>query len=649
MGADEPARRDQAGPGPHLSGGRNRGDDQSLSAGGTRPAGRTGIARVLVDVAALTQPFDYSVPPSLADQVRIGTLVRVDLQGRRVGGWVVDLVDVASTTRPLKPIRKVTGWGPGPELVTLAAWAAWRWAGRTSSLLRAASPQGAVRFIPPRPGPRPVVAGGSRPVAPLEGSGTRELAAAAFAEARRSVGARGWRPVVVRLPPASDPWDFVLAAAGHPDALVLCPTHQGAAELSARLVSAALSTAVLPAQWALAAAGSTVAIGARGAAWSPRPELGAVLVLDEHDEGYQEERNPTWNARDVAVERARRAGVPCVLVSPCPSLEALSAGPLLVASRNEERSGWPAMEIIDRRNEPPGLGLYSPRLVELARSARRFVAVLNRKGRVRLLACHGCGALARCESCGATVGEAAPVEGGRAAAEAAAPDGAIGSRARLTGDPAPLVCGRCGQRRPRVCANCGATRMRALRIGVSRAREDLERLSGRAVVEVTAERAASPARPSAGAIRCVPEREPTGEPGVVVGTSAVLHRVRSADVVAFLDMDQELLAPRYRAAEEALGLLARAATIVGGRGGGRVVVQTRMADHETLDAALHADPGRLAVVEGARRAALRFPPEAALAALSGDGAAELAGWIASFGPASTSAAISEASPSDSGV
>ena len=84
--------------------------------------------------------------------------------------------------------------------------------------------------------------------------------------------------------------------------------------------------------------------------------------------------------------------------------------------------------------------------------------------------------------------------------------------------------------------------------------------------------------------------------------------MRAADVVAFLDFDQELLAPRYRAGEQALALLARAARLVGGRaGGGRLLVQTRLPHHEVLDAVLHADPGRLAATEApaARRSASR--------------------------------------------
>ncbi|HEX9546912.1 MAG TPA: hypothetical protein VF942_06215, partial [Acidimicrobiales bacterium] len=109
---------------------------------------------------------------------------------------------------------------------------------------------------------------------------------------------------------------------------------------------------------------------------------------------------------------------------------------------------------------------------------------------------------------------------------------------------------------------------------------------------------------------------------VLVGTEAVLHRVGPVDGVAFLDFDQELLAPRFRAAEEALALLARASRLVGGRRrGGRVLVQTRVPQHEALVAALTADPGRLSVSEAGVRAALRLPPESAVALVSGEAAA----------------------------
>ncbi|MEI2697962.1 MAG: hypothetical protein V9E94_06330 [Microthrixaceae bacterium] len=90
-----------------------------------------------------------------------------------------------------------------------------------------------------------------------------------------------------------------------------------------------------------------------------------------------------------------------------------------------------------------------------------------------------------------------------------------------------------------MCVECGSTALALLRVGVTRAREELEALALEPVAMTTA---SSTERPFADA-------------RIVIGTSAALHRCDSADVVAFLDLDQELLAPRYRAAEEALGLL----------------------------------------------------------------------------------------------
>jgi len=522
---------------------------------------RAPIARVVVDVSALDRALDYVVPPHLDPRIEVGTLVRVPLHGRRVRGWVVARAERPETDRALQAVTKVTGRGPSPELVDLAGWAAWRWAGARVAFLRAASPPRAVGTLSPTPSRAPADDSAARPEA--------SVLAEAFAGP----------PAVVRVPPAEDTFPIVAEAAGRGDALVLAPSVAAAAYLAARLRHAGHAVAVLPDQWATAAAGGCVAVGARGAAWAPRPRLGPVVVIDEHDAAYQEERAPTWHAREVAVERARRAGVPCVLTSPCPSLDALSTARLVTLARTDERAGWPVVEVVDRRAEEPGLGLFSARFVALTRQAgpdRRVVCLLNRRGRARLLACATCGDLARCDACGAVVEE---VDGG-------------------------LRCRRCRRVRPVVCAECGSARLKVLRMGVSRVRDDLERLTGVPVAEVTAD--TTPGRLDA---------------DVLVGTEAVLRRIARAWVVAFLDFDQELVVPRYRAAESAMALLARAGRVVGGRAdGGRLLLQTRLAGHEVVDAAVHADPSRLAVVESARRAALGFPPERAVATVSGEAA-----------------------------
>jgi primosomal protein N' (replication factor Y) len=463
----------------------------------------------------------------------------------------------------LRELAKVTGWGPAPDLVDLADWAARRWAGHPAHFLGPASPDHAVVGLP-----APARRHGT-PV-PLDRIGTDALAAGR---------------AVVRLPPAADPYDVVLAAVGRGDTLVVTPSVVTARVLAARLVRAGIPVARYPRDWAAARAGATV-VGTRTAAWAPMPALAAVVVLDEHDEGHQAEQAPTWHARDVAIERARRAGVPCVLTSPVPSLEALEWGRLVTVSRSDERAGWPPVLVVDRRRDDPVRPtVLTDALVQAARAVTgTVVCVLNRVGVARLLRCHSCGELARCPTCRASM----------------VIDGA--------GGPGRLSCERCGSARPPVCTACGAARFRNVRPGVARLRTELEVLLGEPVSEVTGALDPDAALPPA---------------RVLIGTEAVLHRVPEAQLVAFLDFDAELFAPRFRAEEQALALLARAARAVGGRaGGGRLLVQTAEPGHEVIRAVLQADPGRWADVERERRTALRLPPATALAVVSGPAAVD---------------------------
>lgn len=521
------------------------------------------VVGVLPDVPAIDKVFDYTVPAEMDGDVRVGTMVRVVLHGRRVGGWVVAERADPVEGRALRPLAKVTGWGPPPDVLPLAAWAARRWFGRRASLLGTASPPHVVRGLPAPRSPSP-------PATTVLDPEIGALAAA-------SLSGPGHR--LIRVPPSCDVFPVALAATQLGPALLLCPSNDDAARLAMRLRRAGVAVAVHPREWAAARAGGTSVVGARGAAWAPMPELAAVVVVDGHDEAYQEERAPTWHARDVAVERARRAGVPCVVLSPCPDLAMVgSAEDLVVTSRSTERAGWPMLDVIDRRADDPRTGLFSERLADALRRHDRVVCVLNRKGRARLLACAVCGELARCERCHTAV----------------------------VLDDDTLTCLACAATRPPLCASCGASRLKALRLGVTRVREELEGLTGREVGEVTG------------------DTDEVSDAPILVGTEAVLHRAGGADAVAFLDFDQELLAPRYRAGEQALGMLARAGRLVGGRkGGGRVLVQTRLPQHEVLDAALHGDPGRLAQPESLRRRALGFPPYCALALISGPVAPEL--------------------------
>ena len=228
-----------------------------------------------------------------------------------------------------------------------------------------------------------------------------------------------------------------------------------------------------------------------------------------------------------------------------------------------------------RRHRPvrPVLVDVRRRRAETARSDRRVVCVLNRTGRARLLACRSCGAIAECENCGAAV---------------------------HLDDTLALVCQRCDERRPPICLECAVDRSGgdpARRL--PRAAEELEALMREPVVAVTA----------AGGSGSPEQDDMTRTGRVFLGTEAVLHRVDDAGLVAFVDVDQELLAPRYRAAEEALALMVLANRVVGGRsGGGRLLVQTRRPDHEVIQATLHAEPSRVADAEQSPSGTAPIPP-----------------------------------------
>lgn len=533
------------------------------------------VARVVVDVTGVDKPFDYLVPEVLAPRIAVGTRVRVALHGREVPGWVMALLEpheAGVELDRLLPIRKVSSVGPSSEVVQLIEWASHRWASRRRPFFVSASPSTNVASLhASRYSPQRAV-----PTAQGELSSTRSDQTPLFAD----LFARGGG--VVRVGPLVSGVDVVLAAAALGPTLVVAPTVVRARRLAAEFRRAGRTTAVLPDDWAAAASGVDIAIGARSAVWASVPRLTALVVIDEHDDTLQEERAPTWHARDIAIERAQRAQVPCLLVSPVPTVAARQwAGDRIVATA--DATVWPPMRIVDRNSDERwASSLVTSELITLLRDhSKRVVCVLNVKGRARAVACDACRTVARCEACGAAV-------------------------AQLDHDT--FACSRCGLHRPVVCLACGSQKMRAIRIGITRLRDELEAAAGRQVQEVKPTTTLDPAA------------------SVFVGTEAVLHRIDRADAVVFLDLDAELLAPRFRASEQTLDLLVHGARLVPN---GEVVVQTTVPHHEVLVAVASGDLTAHHATETERRRRLGLPPFAALAEVSGAGTKSITDQLAS--------------------
>lgn len=502
--------------------------------------------------------FDYLLPEGTSAEV--GSIVRVDLHGRRVRGWVTAVDVEPPVGLALRTVSKVSGLGPDRELQDLAAWASKRWTGSRSIYLTTASP------------PRNVA--------------TLVLRSSSRHESTWSAGVH-----LRRVGPATDPFDKIEEAARQGPALVLVPSQRQQVATARRLRRLGIDTAIYPDDWARAASGGVTVVGTRSAAWARMPELTAIVMVDIHDESYWSEAAPTWNAFDVCVERARMRNIAMLGVSSVPRVVQIHAGVLEAPDRSEERSAWAPLHVVDVRKSDPSKGLYSAALVELLRSDKRVVCVLNRKGRARLLVCAACDAVASCDQC---------------------------NGAEMLVDEV-LECRRCATQRGVFCAVCGSTRLKQLRQGVTKVADELARLALREVAEVSSDSTELP------------------DAAVLVGTEAVLHRIGKADAIAFLEFDQELLAERYKAEEDALVLLARASRLVGGhRRNGVVVVQTRQPEHLVLRAAAAGNPALFSDHEDARRRELGWPPYSVLARLSGpragDAARSMPASVDAFGP-----------------
>lgn len=483
------------------------------------------------EVSGIDKVFDYLVPESLVPRVGRGTRVRIDLNGRRVGGWIVGIgsaeerTDVQVDITRLVPIVSVSGDGVDPDVLPLTKWMSQRWFGSWRATLSSASaPRMRGRSVNPRRGQKITFPEDAVTVA-----------------ARERVQLGGGLLVV---PPLASALNVVAEVARDGSVLVVCPTGRMAALGAAALRRRGFTTALVPDDWDAAKAGVDIVIGARSAVLAPCADLSSIVVIDEHDELHHEERAPTWNASDVAQERARRAGIPYILTSAIPSAQALHEHADSTSIVNFDRA-WPLIEVVNLDDVPvAGSLLSSEMLASIATDGATTVCVLNTKGKARLIACKACRAVQACTRCSSLLTQ---------------------------DDNGELHCIRCNESAGAVCISCGRTSFVVPRGGVSQLVSQVVKSTRNPVIEVTA------------------DAEDTWTKGTVfIGTEAVLYRIPQTDAVVFADIDRDLSAPRLTASREVLSLVARAARLVGTTG--RIIIQSRQPNHPLLAALASENP-----------------------------------------------------------
>lgn len=381
---------------------------------------------------------------------------------------------------------------------------------------------------------------------------------------------------------------------------------------SVATLTSAASESERAAGWLAAQSGAArIVLGTRLAVFAPLREPGIVVVDEEHDASFKQQEGVRYSARDLAVYRARAAGVPVVLGSATPSLESYAhalAGRyrlLELPERAREGARLPAVRLVDTRNETPTEGL-APTLAAaieacLARGEQALV-FLNRRGFAPVLVCGACGWTSGCPRCTAHL-------------------------VLHTADRR-MRCHHCGETQPipRHCPTCGNVDLVPFGRGTQRLEETLRaRFPAARLLRVDSDSTRAKGRWEA-----MKRAIEAGEANLLLGTQILAkgHDFPRVTLVGVLNADAALVAADYRAPERLFSQLYQ----VAGRAGrgdlpGEVVVQTRYPAHPLYQALVRHDFAGFAAAQLEERRAGGFPPavhEAVLRAEAEDMAAALA-------------------------
>ena len=354
--------------------------------------------------------------------------------------------------------------------------------------------------------------------------------------------------------------------------------------------------------WRAVAEGEApVLVGARSALFLPFPDLGLIVVDEEHETAFKQEEGVVYNARDMAVVRARLSAAACVLASATPSLESTTnaaTGRYATVHLPARHGGadMPEVALIDLRRTPPERGRFlSPPLVaavtETLARGEQAMLFLNRRGYAPMTLCRACGHRMRCPNCTAWLVE---------------------HRAQRR-----LQCHHCGhvEAPPEVCPECGAAHSTVpIGPGVERVLEEATTLWPDARRLVMASDTIPGPAAAAAAAQAIQRREVD----LIIGTQIVAKgwHFPHLTLVGVVDADLGLAGGDLRAAERTVQLLHQ----VAGRAGreehhGRVLLQSFAPEHPVMQALVSGDLDAFMAAEADDRRPGHWPPFGRLAAL----------------------------------
>ncbi len=374
-------------------------------------------------------------------------------------------------------------------------------------------------------------------------------------------------------------------------------THQLARQVTKRFSQrvAILHSALTPSQrlkeWKRIISGEVdLAIGARSAVFAPFPNLGLIILDEEHENSYKSGNTPRYHARQVAQRRCQSEGATLVMGSATPSLEAWAlmqenknVGSLHL--RNRVSGGiMPIIEIVNLSYEKNLISkTLQERIKETLNKKKQTILFLNRRGFSYFFHCNSCGYELRCPHC------------------------AVALTYHKGTDQ--MVCHYCGYRtKPmRVCPECNSLDVNYSGFGTEMVEEEIRRLFPTARIA----RLDTDSAKKKGQVGSVIKAFRDGEIDILLGTQMVAKGLNFplVELVGIVLADSGLNIPDFRAQERTFSLLVQ----VSGRAGryndqGRVIIQTYHPENPAIQYALQSDVQGFYTQELEIRKQTGFPP-----------------------------------------
>ena len=340
---------------------------------------------------------------------------------------------------------------------------------------------------------------------------------------------------------------------------------------------------------------AAVVIGARSAIFAPLRDLDLIVVDEEHDPSYKQDSHLRYNARDLAVVRARNSGCPVILGSATPSVQTYHNARRgrfthIVMAQRVTPQALPQVDIVDLATVRQERGLrkhLTPELIsalgQTLERGEQALLFLNRRGYANYPHCSSCGEPVRCRNCSITLTYHRGVNAYR--------------------------CHYCGHSRAanQACDSCGATTLWHFGLGT----EKLEEAVGRLFPEARIARMDRDTTRRKGSLLRVLKDLQRGAIDVLIGTQMVAkgHDFPNITLVGIVCADTALNFPDFRSSERTFQLLAQVAGRAGrGERPGRAILQTYTPGHFPITAARQQDFKAFYKKEIQFRRALDYPP-----------------------------------------